>query len=44
MRTNIENNSDKPPLFKTWNRLYAFIISQWALLVLLFYLITKYFQ
>jgi len=39
-----ELNQDTPPLFATWNRLYATIIGFLALLIFLFYLFTKAYQ
>jgi len=34
----------KPPFFKTWNRLYWFVIGNLAVLIILFYLFTKAYQ
>ncbi len=37
-------DQEKPPIFKSWNTLYAFVISQLFLAIFLFYLITIYFS
>jgi len=34
----------KPPFFKTWARLYWFVIGNLVVLILLFYLFTKAYQ
>lgn len=39
-----ELNQDTPPLFATWNRLYATVIGFLALLIVLFHLFTKAYQ
>ena len=33
-----------PPVFATWNRLYAVVIGFLALLIFLFYIFTKAYQ
>lgn len=35
---------DKLPIFSTWNRLYAFVLLNLAVLIILFYLFTKAFE
>ena len=35
---------DRPPIFKSWNRLYAFVLSTLVALVILFYIFTKAFE
>jgi len=35
---------DSPPFFKTWNRAYTVVLSELALLILLFYFLTRAFQ
>jgi hypothetical protein len=35
---------DKPPFFSSWNRLYAFVLLNLAVLIILFYLFTKAFE
>lgn len=35
---------DKVPLFKSWNRWYGFVIFFLVLLIIGFYLLTKYFS
>jgi len=39
-----ENNSDRPPFFSSWGRMYAFVLLNLAFLVLLFSLLTRAFQ
>lgn len=43
MRKN-DNDRDRPPLFSSWKRLYAVVLLNLALQILLFYLLTKAFQ
>ena len=33
--------ADKPPIMGTWRNLYALVLFTWALLVLVFFLITR---
>ena len=42
----IDNNSkeETPPLFNSWNKLYAIVFFTFAALVLLFYVFTKAFE
>lgn len=35
---------DRPPIFRTWRRLYAVVVAYLALLILLFYAFTKAYQ
>lgn len=35
---------DKPPIFTTWNQLYAFVIGVFIVLVVLLYFFTSYFS
>ncbi len=35
---------DRPPFFRTWNQLYAFVLILHALIITLFYLFTKAFS
>jgi len=35
---------EKPPFFKSWNRLYLFVIGVMAALILFFSLITAYYS
>jgi hypothetical protein len=35
---------DSPPLFATWNRIYALVIGFLAFLIFIFYLFTKAYQ
>ncbi len=32
---------DKPPIFKTWNQMYAFVLILHAIIIFLFYLFTQ---
>jgi hypothetical protein len=36
--------NEKPPVFKSWKRLYIFVLVQLAVLILLFYIFTKAFE
>jgi len=42
-RKEVEQDLDPPPFFRTWNRMYAFVLGVFVLLVILFYLFTKWF-
>jgi hypothetical protein len=35
---------EKPPMLVSWSRLYAVVIAELAVLILLFYLFTKAFE
>jgi hypothetical protein len=35
---------EKPPILKTWNNLYALVISVLIILIVVFYLFTKHFE
>lgn len=37
-------HQDKPPLFHSWPQWYIFIIAWLLVLIVLFYLFTKYFS
>ncbi len=39
-----DNDRDRPPLFSSWKRLYAVVLLNLALQILLFYLLTRAFQ
>ncbi len=39
-----EQQPEKVPLFKSWNQWYAFVIVFLLLLIIFFYLFTKYFS
>lgn len=40
--TELENSAEQsPPVFKTWNQLYAFVLVLHAVLIVLFYIITQ---
>lgn len=36
-----EPHEDGPPIFRNWNQLYAFVLILHAILLTLFYLLTK---
>ncbi|HKD43954.1 MAG TPA: hypothetical protein VKB87_26970 [Myxococcaceae bacterium] len=40
----MENDPDKPPLFKSWSGIYFLVIATLAVLVLIFSLISKVYQ
>jgi len=40
----MQQDDSKPPLFKKWNGWYVSVILFLGLLILLFYLFTKYFE
>jgi hypothetical protein len=35
-----ESHEDRPPVFKTWNQLYVFVLVLHAIIITLFYLFT----
>jgi hypothetical protein len=39
-----ETHEEKPPFFSSWNKLYALVIGELVVLVLLFYLFTQAFS
>jgi hypothetical protein len=41
---NKEMNQEKPPFLSSWKRLYAVVLLNLALLIVLFYLFTKAFD
>jgi len=40
----VKKDQEKPPLFSSWNRLYAVVLLNLAVLIVLFYLFTKAFE
>lgn len=40
----MKNESEKVPLFRTWTQWYGFVIGFLVVLIVLFYLFTKYFS
>lgn len=40
----MDDNNEAPPIFKTWPRLYTFVICYLLFLIALFYLFTKTFS
>lgn len=39
--TDHQKLDEKPPVFATWNQMYAFVLILHAVIILLFYLFTK---
>jgi hypothetical protein len=39
-----DNDHERPPIFSSWSRLYAAVLLNLALQILLFYLLTRAFQ
>lgn len=37
-------NDNGPPIFKTWNQMYAFVLVLHALIILAFYIFTKFYS
>ncbi len=35
---------EKPPIMKSWNALYGLVLGMLVVLMILFYLFTKYFE
>jgi hypothetical protein len=40
----MENDPEKPPFFKSWNRAYLLVIATLAVLVTLFSVLTRMYQ
>mgnify|MGYP006265943881 CR=1 FL=1 len=36
-----EEEDGRPPIFRTWNQMYAFVLILHAVIILLFYLFTQ---
>ena len=43
-RNRPEAADDPPPIFKTWNQMYLFVLICHALIITLFYLFTKMYS
>lgn len=43
-RDEVQVNEGQPPFFKTWRGMYALVLVNLALLIIIFYLITLYFR
>ena len=41
---NVTNEEEPPPIMKSWNKLYLFLVVQTAALILVFYLFTRFFR
>lgn len=39
-----QNQEGRPPIFRSWDQLYAFVLILHAFIILLFYLFTKYYS
>lgn len=42
--TENQRQDDKPPIFRTWNQMYAFVLLLHAVIIFLFYLFTQYYS
>lgn len=40
----VEELDEKPPVFRSWSRMYAFVLILHAVIITLFYLFTKYYS
>jgi hypothetical protein len=40
----MKDEQEKVPLFRTWTQWYGFVISFLVILILIFYLFTKFFS
>lgn len=40
----MQENQEKPPFLKTWGNVYALLTGTLVVLMLLFYLFSKYFE
>jgi len=38
------NGEESPPIMKSWNKLYLFLLVQTAALIVVFYLFTRFFR
>ncbi len=38
------DSEEKPPVLKTWNRLYALVFLNLVILIIFFYIFTKVFE
>ena len=43
-RCSVSQDEEKPPVFSSWNKLYALVLLNLALLITVFYLFTKAFE
>ncbi len=39
-----KDSEDRPPILGSWKKLYLFVVAQLVVLIILFYLFTKYFS
>ncbi len=44
MTKRTEDESERPPLFSSWGRLYTAVLLNLALQILLFYVLTRVFE
>lgn len=42
--SNISNNDSPPPFFESWRALYAIVLAELGVLIILFYLFMKAFE
>jgi hypothetical protein len=42
--SNPDKNSEKPPLFKSWNTWYGLVIGNLFFLIILFYIFSRIYQ
>lgn len=40
----LKNTDEAPPIFKSWNRFYAAVLINLAILIILFYTFTRIFE
>ena len=43
-KKNMKIEEEPPPIMKSWNKLYLFLLVQTAALVVVFYLFTRFFK
>ena len=43
-KKNVKSEEEPPPIMKSWNRLYLFLLVQTAALIAVFYLFTRFFR
>jgi hypothetical protein len=41
---NLVNDDPAPPILKTWKKLYAFVLGNLFVFIILFYIFTKVFE
>lgn len=43
-KKNVTHEEESPPIMKSWNKLYLFLLVQTAALIVVFYLFTRFFR